>query len=795
MPFTPVDVLDPERLKLTAQTLCDVFGLPSLYPHQVNTGQNILKGITTLLDVPTGGGKTIAFWYALFYHWQPGRMDDDSKKIVLVIGPLVALLQSQARTLNEKGIPAVSITGASTNLKESLIALGQNKFRVGFVGPEMALSTLFHEHVLNQISFTQNIICLVIDELHCICEWGTDDFRPEYAQIVKLMARLPTSLPVLGATATAPRDVIQAILDNLGLPKDSARIQVSNRKPNISLAVRILQQEPESFADLLLLFSEDVEGPEDFPQTLLYANERQHVEKIQDFLRDNSPPCIDGKTAFEFYHRHIDEARKESIYERIQSGELRGVSATDALGLGIDFRTIMRVFLWMKPRTFLSLVQKLGRCVRDLTQRGEGVLFITKAMYTRCCAELEMMRAEQEAAEERPATSEDENNEGEPADRDAALDSSDDEEEGPPVPVKRRHKGKGKRKALSPAEWRDMLFLLEYITTEKCRKVVWDEFFGNRYKDHLAHPGPEAPCCDNCHPELFEVETIALVGGPQLKGGRKKTSSPELEAAVRTKLDKVRDKLAAAKYPNNHFLTGNAIMADDVLDVLAKRARLVTSIDTLQQQVRWVHASTYGAQIVDAIQAVVVNFPDPAKAAREAEATQKQQKILDAAAFRELRSRLIQVFDGCYNAVYSEEEPVPEATGRKRKNPRKPRRICQLFLRLPRADFFPDYQVLIKEPISMSMISKLSKKATHYTSLAEYRAAWHLMFDNARQYNRDGSEVFEDANRLQKVFDRSLYMLSHLHNIPGREHLPEDMPSRASSPTPPPVDQLLPHVN
>ncbi|KAJ6542878.1 P-loop containing nucleoside triphosphate hydrolase protein [Mycena capillaripes] len=237
MPFTPVTTLDPERLKNAAQTLCDIFGIAALHPHQEKAGQNILKGISTLLDVPTGGGKTIAFWYALFYHWQPGNTDVDAQKIVLVVGPLVALLQSQARTLNDKGIPAVANeplpAGAqiSSRTDHSILLLfynsvcqdlGQNKFRVGLVGPEMALSPQFHKHVLNQIPFTKNIICLVIDELHCICEWGTDDFRPEYAEIVKLVGRLPTGLPILGATATAPIDVIKDILANLGLPEDCA---------------------------------------------------------------------------------------------------------------------------------------------------------------------------------------------------------------------------------------------------------------------------------------------------------------------------------------------------------------------------------------------------------------------------------------------------------------------------------------------------------------------------------------------------------------------------------------------
>ncbi|KAJ7171309.1 P-loop containing nucleoside triphosphate hydrolase protein [Mycena filopes] len=812
MPFTPVTTLDPERLQSTAQTLCDVFGIPSLHPHQEKAGQNILKGISTLLDIPTGGGKTLAFWYALFYHWQPGNEDPNSQKIVLVIGPLVALLQSQARSLNEKGITAVALTGDSENLEEMLIVrlhgivfdllhkltpthqgLGQNQFRVGLVGPEMALSTQFHKHVLNQIPFTKNVICLVIDEAHCICEWGTDDFRPEYAELVKLAARLPSGLPILGATATAPKDVIKTILDNLGLAADCARVQVSNEKLNMSLSVRILQHEPESFADLLLLFDGD-----EFAQTLAYTNGRQEAEKMQDFLRDNAPDSFDVEKAFEFYHRNIDEQQKIAIQARIESGELRGVPTTDALGLGMDFRNILRVLLWMLPRTFLSLVQKLGRCVRNRDQRGEGVVFITKAMYTRCCAELEALRAERDEAREGSPVSEEEVNDEEPQDRDAALNDDseeEEEEETPAAPAKRRRgRKKGKRKAMSAMELRDKRYLLEYITTTKCRRVPWNKFFGNKDKERLNFPVPAGPCCDNCNPEAFEVETILLDAGPQLKAGRKATSAPELENAVKKRLEVLRERIVGVAFPKQHFLTGNALISDPIVDVLARRARLITSVDTLLQHTRWIHAPTYGAQVVKAIQEVVLLFPDHAQIARDTEAAEKSQRMLSAAAFKELRTRLIQVFDGCYAAVYSEMETLPEepAPTRKRKHPRQPRRICQIFLQLPRITAFPDYYELIKQPISMKIIKSLSQKPTHFTGLLEYRAAWHLLFANARQYNIEGSQVYEDADYLQEVFDRNLHSLSYVHSIPGREQLQAAIAPAAASPTPPPY--LLPQV-
>ncbi|KAF7289750.1 p-loop containing nucleoside triphosphate hydrolase protein [Mycena indigotica] len=194
MPFVPVDSIDPQRLKIARETLCSVFNIPSLHPFQEKVGLNVLQGKHTMLDVPTGGGKTLAFWFALFYYWQPGCTDEASNKIVLVIGPLVALLEAQAQLLNSKGIPAIAVTSNTPDLEQALTTkkLGQNQYHVGFLGPEMGLTPLFHEKVLNSIPFTKNIINLIIDEVHCISEWGTNDFRPEYRKIVELAVMIVT---------------------------------------------------------------------------------------------------------------------------------------------------------------------------------------------------------------------------------------------------------------------------------------------------------------------------------------------------------------------------------------------------------------------------------------------------------------------------------------------------------------------------------------------------------------------------------------------------------------------------
>lgn len=196
----------------------------------------------------------------------------------------------------------------------------------------MALSPLFHKHVLENATFQNNIISVVVDEAHNISEWGTDDFRPEFSRIAALLARLPAGVPVTAASATVPPEVIADIQDKLGFGTNCETISVSNEKLNVALSVRLLQHPRETFADLLALFPIEGNTVEDFPQTLIYVNSRDEAERIQDFLRQHRPAYIQA-VAFEFYHRFIAEDRKEIIERAIAAGILRGVSATDALGM------------------------------------------------------------------------------------------------------------------------------------------------------------------------------------------------------------------------------------------------------------------------------------------------------------------------------------------------------------------------------------------------------------------------------------------------------------------------------
>ncbi|KAK6992335.1 p-loop containing nucleoside triphosphate hydrolase protein, partial [Favolaschia claudopus] len=110
MPVRPVLELDPERVQRTNTLLCQLWNIPSLRAHQEQAGSNMVKGSHTVLDVPTGGGKTLAFWWPLLYssyYWSPVNDSPSTRKNLLVISPLVALMEEQAKDLTKRGIPAL----------------------------------------------------------------------------------------------------------------------------------------------------------------------------------------------------------------------------------------------------------------------------------------------------------------------------------------------------------------------------------------------------------------------------------------------------------------------------------------------------------------------------------------------------------------------------------------------------------------------------------------------------------------------------------------------------------------
>ncbi|KAJ3757096.1 P-loop containing nucleoside triphosphate hydrolase protein [Lentinula raphanica] len=671
MPFVGLDHIDPVRAQETASRLCDVFNVPALHNFQAAAGCNILQGKSTILDVPTGAGKTLAFFYPLFYFWKPGDYEPASQKILLVVSPLIGLMESQAKLLTEKGIPAVALTSVTDNLESILKGFGENRFRVGFLGPEMARSAIFHKLVIERAPFQNNIIAMNIDEGHSISEWGTDDFRPDYARISELLAKLPSGVPILTASATLAPEVIQDIEAKLGLGRKCERISVSNEKPNVALSVRIMQHPQDSFADLVTLFPSDPTGPDDFLQTLIYVNSRREAELVQDFLRRHRPELI-PEVVFKFFHRFIDDSDKARIQDGLASGALRAVAATDALGTGMDFRKVKRVILWTSPRTFNSLIQKIGRCVRVFEELGEAVVYITKSAYKKFATEYELGQ-QLEDKEDR-----DMNQAGE---EDSDEDGSDDNSESskrrcPTMPRRRLVK---RRKFQTLIESRDRWFLAWFLVTEGCRRVPWNKFYGNESKmklPFLSKP-PGARCCDNCEPDNFLVQTTRLTDPTQVRGLRgTRKSSLELYSLVSSALRSLRKSIVARVYgAEQGLVTGKILLQDEVIHALAEHARAVNSVLALKRVVRWHFADRYGAEVVEAVQQVVRDCREPAEEAREEQQRERALNALCKMAKKEFREKLTCISDRCFQAVEALTRPNPAGVQVK---------LCYLFEKLPR---------------------------------------------------------------------------------------------------------------
>jgi hypothetical protein len=629
----------------------------------------------------------------------------------------------------------------------------------------MALGTPFQNKVLSNQDFKQSVLCFIADEAHAISEWGKEDFRPEYGDLPKVIARIRSDLPTLAASATIPPMVKDDIFAKLALPKNTKTIAISNQKLNISLSVRTLQHPQTTRADLITLFPPNVNRFEDFPQTIVYCKHRPEAEEIQDFLRHYAPDWM-PKESIEFYHRHIAQADKDRIACKLKDGSLAIVIATDALGMGMDFRHIMRVVIWMVPRTFLSLVQYYGRCVRDMVSIGEAILFVTTATLQNAMIELEEL-GELSDSEEEPG-SEGDANVDDPTlvDREVTMDALEEPEEPEdtdvPAPGKRRQ-GKAVRKGMTPIQLQDRKFLLKFIATEHCRWRVWNDFFGNSIKASPLFSRPEGiRCCDNCQPHLFPRETVEVVEGkPRPPRGGKRPTLKQYEAVVAA-LNDLREELAEEKYGVGSLIySGKTLMSDSVIDELARRSRQISNVEELKERVNWAHVDTYADKVIPVIQVAVRRFPDAQQEAARRREQEESYRQLIMMARQEFLSKFRLVADGCYKAV-TEATVTREVGTRKRKMVTTFR--SQMFMTLPSRRQYPDYYTLILKPISIANIQKFVR-GDRYQSLGEYIAAWHQMFGNAREYNVEGSDIYEDANELEKLFDTTVRRLAEEHYL------------------------------
>lgn len=334
----------PEEPPTPLSILKRYWGYDSFRPLQPEIIQSVLDGHDTLGLMPTGGGKSITFQVPAMI--LPG--------LTLVITPLISLMKDQVDRLRAMGIKATAIHSGMTREKilDTLDNCIYGRYKFLYVSPERLSSRLLQAH-LSEL----NISLLVVDECHCICQWGYD-FRPSYMQIEELRRQLP-GVPVLALTATATPLVVEDICLHLGFGDDSNIFRQSFLRPNLSYAIRRTNNKEEMMLHILTR----VEG-----SAIVYCRNRKLTKAIAELLSER------GVSA-EFYHAGLSYIERERRQNRWMAGETRVMVATNAFGMGIDKPDVRVVIHLMMPPSLEDYFQEAGRAGRD-GQRAYAVALV-----------------------------------------------------------------------------------------------------------------------------------------------------------------------------------------------------------------------------------------------------------------------------------------------------------------------------------------------------------------------------------------------------------------------------------
>lgn len=319
------------------------WGYDKFRPLQEDIIHSVSAGKDTLGLMPTGGGKSLTF--------QVPAMSMDG--LCIVVTPLIALMKDQVDNLRSRNIKALAVYSGMT--RQEIITTLENAifgdFKFLYVSPERLATQLFLAKLKEM-----NVCLLVVDESHCISQWGYD-FRPSYLRISEIRQYIP-EVPVLALTATATPEVIDDIQEQLRFTKKNV-FQKSFERKNIAYTVCNTENKSEELVNLL-----NKTGG----STIIYVRSRQRTKEISDFL-------IQQGFSSDFYHAGLsntDKTRKQNAWK---VNETRIIVCTNAFGMGIDKPDVRLVVHTDLPNSIEEYFQEAGRAGRDEKKSYAVILY------------------------------------------------------------------------------------------------------------------------------------------------------------------------------------------------------------------------------------------------------------------------------------------------------------------------------------------------------------------------------------------------------------------------------------
>ncbi|GIY74387.1 ATP-dependent DNA helicase Q4 [Caerostris darwini] len=338
---------------------------------QESAVMRVLCGLSTLVVLPTGSGKSLCYQLPAYMYAK------HSRSLAIVVSPLVSLMEDQVTGL-PSCLHAVCLHSGMTDIQRSnaIKDINDGVAQILLVSPEAIISDYRLSNIISNSSMPPiSFVC--IDEVHCISQWS-HNFRPSYLQLYKVLTKKMGVKCILGLTATATQSTIEDIISNLELKcTNESVIGHTNIPENLNLSV---SRDKDKDRALIQLLSGD--RFKKCSSIIIYCIRRNETERLaalirtcmQDEIEPDGESIKKKKTkskkrcfawTAEAYHAGLLPSRRRSVQKQFMSGKLRIVIATVAFGMGLDKPDVRAIIHYNMPKNFESYVQEIGRAGRD----------------------------------------------------------------------------------------------------------------------------------------------------------------------------------------------------------------------------------------------------------------------------------------------------------------------------------------------------------------------------------------------------------------------------------------------
>ncbi|MGJ0515478.1 MAG: RecQ family ATP-dependent DNA helicase [Methylomicrobium sp.] len=317
--------------------------------------EQLLNRRRVLVVQRTGWGKSMVYFLATKLLREQGAGP------TLLISPLLSLMRNQLEAAQRIGVVARTINSTNNEEWQQIQSeLVSNQVDVLLISPERLANDDFRQNILANMA--NNIGLFVIDEAHCISDWG-HDFRPDYRRIVRVLQAIPSNVPVLATTATANDRVVNDVKSQLGqniILQRGSLVRKSLKLQNINM--------PSQAGRMAWLAQTILSLP---GSGIIYTLTQRDAERVAEWLQINN---IDAKA----YHADISDQEdgssvKEELEQQLLSNEIKVLVATVALGMGFDKPDLGFVIHFQRPASVVHYYQQVGRAGRAVDE-AYGIL-------------------------------------------------------------------------------------------------------------------------------------------------------------------------------------------------------------------------------------------------------------------------------------------------------------------------------------------------------------------------------------------------------------------------------------